>query len=473
MRHRRASGGCSIAAALALACFAARAEAQVAVDWEVSGSASLGLTDNVANTAEPAADAPEGTPEPQMDGFGVVSPAARVQFETKGATQTLSYGFGYNFYFSHSEANSFSNALGYGLRSAVSDTVELTLGLSGAQSTTSQFSLAGAASQNQVQTNPGSNDVLFTAGFGEGLSAQLSPTVSLGQALQASYAQTLHDAAEDQRTLTASESISINKDFVRDHLSFEQGNDGQYTPGTRINGDIVRSSLQLLHRGRIAWSHDLSDSWTTQLGAGVVVGYDARADTIEPQAQPTATASLAWRYGAGSATLSGSHDATPNVLARQVTLNDTGSLSGQVALPRGFDLGGSVGAQGSRTFLGADGFGPTAISLLGDLAFGWVPANAPLRIEARYQFNRQQPLHDADAATVPTIQRQAGLLTTTFAWPGAPQAGGAAPFVIVPPSSAGVDIVARQAPSSDRAKAEQEEVEKEEREKKGNPSGGD
>ena len=70
------------------------------------------------------------------------------------------------------------------------------------------------------------------------------------------------------------------------------------------------------------------------------------------------------------------------------------------------------------------------MSIVADIAFGWVPRSAPVRIDARYQFSRQFTIgEDTTGELFPAIQRHTVLLGTTFAYPGTPEAGGAAPFV--------------------------------------------
>lgn len=204
-RYRRLRLRLLLPAAIPLLLVSREAQAQVAFDWQISGSATLGFTDNVVNTPEPVN---EGDPEPEADGFGTVSPGILLQFETPDATQTLAYNFGYSFYFQHTDANSFSNSLNYGLRAPTSETTSFTLVLSGAQSTVQQLTLlgpaGGATAQPTPDTQPDGTDMLISAGLGQGFNAQLSETVNFSQALQGNVGRTIVADGEDTGTYVGS-----------------------------------------------------------------------------------------------------------------------------------------------------------------------------------------------------------------------------------------------------------------------------
>jgi len=451
-------------AAVSLVAVSHEARAQVAFDWEISGTATVGFTDNVVNTPEPDPDDPDA-PQPEADGFGTVSPGLRLQFETPSATQTLAYSFGYSFYFIHTDANSFSNGLSYGLRAPVSPVSTFTLSLTGTQSTVQQLTLLGPSAGGTAQPTPGNQpdgtDLLVTAGLGQGFSTALSETVTFNQALQGTASRTIVADTEDTGTYVGSLGFSVAKAFEINTISVEQSNDIQFTPAVP-GPPAVASLAQLIHRARLAWGHQFSESWGSTLGAGVLVGYDALTlDTPVPH--PTGLASLNWRGNGGTLAVSYAHDAQPNILLRQVVATDALLINGLVELPRGFDVGGSAGAQLTRSLIGVDSSGTPGLSILADVAFGYVPGRAPVRIDARYQFSRQFAIgEETTDALFPTIQRHTVLLSTTFAYPGTPAAGGAAPFVALPAPTANPDILGQQAPRSERAVDEEEKALQEE-----------
>ena len=432
------------------------AHAQVAVDWEIGASLSLGVTDNIGNTPTPEEGAAEDTPVPETDGFGTVSPSIRLQFETPGATQTLNYSFGYTFNVLHSEANNYFNGFGYGIRAPLSPTVEFTGGTGINQSTLATLQLVAPAGAGAAQPTEGSDDIVVTLNGGAAISAQVAETVSFSTAASGIYGITFAGEGEVQgpRTFVGSLAFNVTKQFLRDRVGVEQSNDLQRTLIVVADQPEPDVTLTVLHRARATWAHDFSPEVTTQLGAGIVVGYDP-AGEFTPVPHPSGAASLTYSHPVGSLALSVAHDALPNVLLGEVSLSDIATLNALFSLPKGFDVSGSGGVTGSRTFLAEGGFGVPNISFFGDAAVGWVPAEVPIRCELRYQFNRQQSLRDEEGG-LPTIQRHAGILSTEFAWPGSPTAGGGG-FVAVPAPTASPDIIGRQAPQSDRAKAENEE----------------
>jgi hypothetical protein len=86
-----------------------------------------------------------------------------------------------------------------------------------------------------------------------------------------------------------------------------------------------------------------------------------------------------------------------------------------------------------------------------------------MRLELRYQFSHQQRLYLQDVA-LPTVTRHAGLLNTTFAWPGQPTLARAA-FTALPAPTASPEIIGKQAPRTVRG--EDEATKKEESEAEG------
>jgi hypothetical protein len=196
-------------------------------------------------------------------------------------------------------------------------------------------------------------------------------------------------------------------------------------------------------------------------------------------AHPAGSASVDYLTEQGSAQLAYSHGAAPNLLLGLITLADAVTLRGGVPLGgSGFDLAGSVGYVATRPYL-TDGFGPPGHGVLADAAVGWIPRMAPLRLELRYQIVRQfapelEPGQSAAAAGIPALERQTVLLTTTFAYPHAPAAGGggAGSLVTVSTPTSNPDILRRNAPETERERDDKERREKEEADERRERLGG-
>mgnify|MGYP002381157730 CR=1 FL=1 len=450
------------------------ASAQVAVDWQVTGSASVGVTDNVANTPEPPEDAGPDVIGPQPDGFGSLSPAFEVTFETARATQSLGWAFGYNFYFTHPEANTISNGLSYGLTSEVAPGTTLTFGVSGSQTNLANFNLLPASGQTAVVANEGGDNLIFTVGVGQGLSAQVAETLVFSQGLSASYAHTFIDEAEDTKTYIAGASLGLTKQFEVDSLTWALGTDTQITPEQVTEVGLLPALYEIFHRFDMNWNRQWEEDWSTLLGVGVVVGWDAAAASQEVVPHPAWRAGVNYANERGTAALAYEHTIQPNLLLRQATANDLVTLNGTVPIPDStFDVGATAGYQVSRAFLPTTGFGPaTSQTVLADLAVGYVPKSWYVRLELRYQFSRQfAGTVQEGVAPQPDLERHAGLFTVQFGYPDSPTAGGASPFVVVPPPTANVDIMQQRAPKNeegaDADKREQDKERREERERRG------
>lgn len=454
---RRPSWVCSLFGVAALLA-AAEARAQTAVEWDLSGNATFGFTDNATGLPIPEE---ETDPQPEPDGFFTITPAFRLQMERADSTHTLTYGAGYTLYFQHPELGAFSQSLAYGLRAPVREGIDLTFAASGSQTTAALVSLTGAPAGGQVQPTTGGNDIIVTAGIGQGLTAELSPTWTFFQAFAGAHAHTITQAPEegepdpeDGYTQTASLTLGANKEYKRERFGITQSNDVQWSP--HQEGVRPDDSLQFIHRAVFDWTHQFSPDWTTQLLVGGLYAYDVvalQAGDAIPYPDPTGGANVRWTPPRGNLSLAYLRDATPNLILRQVTLNDTVTLAGLIELPKGLDFGGSAAMQVTRAFTeGEDEVSP-GMSVLVDAALGWVPRVVFMRVEGRYQYNRQFAL--GDVAVIPELQRHTVMLNTTFQYPTPPAPGGTGRGIALPSPTANVDIVSRQAPASDRAREEQ------------------
>jgi hypothetical protein len=474
----------------ALPCFAlsalwaAPAAAQVAVEWQVSGSATVGVTNNVANSPEPPEDDPDAV-EPQSDGFGTLSPAFEVILETRDAVQSLGWVFGYTFYFVHPEANNFTNSLTYGLSAPVSDTTTITMSIFGAQANVATFNLASSAATTPVTGTEGGNDLIFTTGAALGFSSEVAETLVYSMAVAGQYAHTIVDApetspGEDLKTYVASGHMGLTKELVLDSVTTDVGTEVQITPETITETGTDPLRTEVVHRGTVVWMHEWELAWRTQLGGGASLAYDASADDIDVLPHPVGRAAILYASELAEASIAYDHEVQPNLLLRQLTVTDTISAQGFVPIPRSwFDVGGTVAYQASRSFLPDDGFGPPGgHTIILDAAVGFIPEKAFVRLEARYQYNRQFEGEPDETGNIllPDLQRHAAMLTATFGYPDPPVEGSAAPFVSVPPAIVNPDLMQQNAPATERGQFEEqrdaERDRREDRERRGGSGSG-
>lgn len=458
---------------------ATNALAQTAVEWQSTLTVGVGVTDNIANTPPVEDGAPEGTVGPEADAFATLGPGIAFLFETPSITHELAYAFGLNLYFGHLEATAYSNSLTYGLRAPVGDATELMAGVAGSQSTLSVFNLAGPARSTPIDASGGGDTVLVTATASQGLSHELNPSWSLRQGLSATMARTLVPDADDLESYVLSGTLGIAHALSEGEIGAGISNDTMIIPRGGGIGAEVGTRIQNVHTAQLSWRYPWTDDWSTSLSGGALVAYTAD-DPGDVFAHPAGSASVDYLSDGGSAQLSYSHGTAPNLLLGLITLTDAVTLRGGVPIAStGFDLAGSVGYVATRPYL-PDGFGPPGHGVLGDAALGWIPEQAPLRLELRYQIVRQfapelEPGQSAAATGIPALERQTVLVTATFGYPHAPPAGGGGGGSLMTVSSptSNPDILRRNAPMTERERDDIERREKEEADERRERLGGD
>lgn len=424
---------------------ATSATAQTAFDWQGSASATIGVTTNVANTPVPAEDAPAGTPAPQWDGYGALTPGLALSVETARTIQTLSYVFDYRYYFVQHEANAYANNLAYQINIAASDTTNLSFGLTGSQAEASLFNVGGTAAGATLLT-PGQNNV-FSLGFNQAVTTDLTANDHFGQGLVVIASNNAIPEADDTQTYVGSATLQLNHDFERDVLGGQLGTDVSVYSEQRALDQITPSHTDIIHRGLATWRHDFSPEWFSNLGGGLMVAYRVD-DEFGLAVQPIGNAGLNYASDFGSAGLTLTHAAQPNLLTQQTNLQDTVALNGGIPVGKGFDLSAvATGLAARELILSGGGFGPVTYSLIGEAAVGYLLPTVPLRFELRYYIVRQFGFsEDADGnALIPDVRRQNAQFTITYFFPDAPLVGGLNPsFVAVPAPASNPDVLVRQ-----------------------------
>ncbi len=404
------------------------AQAQVDTRWQAGMSAQVGVTDNVAQTPD-AATGDLNAVLPEADGLAVLSPTIAFIFETASSSHTLAYGFGATLYFTHSEANAYSNGLGYTSRYTLSPTVDLALGAGVAYTQTNAFNLLGGANATVVGLQPADPVEVVSVTAAEGIEVALSPVWSINQTVSATALVQL-DNGTPNYLLTGT--VGATREFTRDTFGMGVGSDFLFQPET----EDAAGNRQLLLRVFGSWTHALSDQWSTSLTLGGVLarqlgqavdGNDLPIPT-NTVVQPYGVASIDYQDDFGNAGISIDHNVAPNVLTGSAQLTDTATL--RAGLPfgeSGFALA-ATGAVGTARLLQVDGnFGEDVVLIfVADAGLAYtVPALPELSFDLRYQFTRQAPADGelSDNADVQAITRNTVLLGATIVWP--PAEGGA------------------------------------------------
>lgn len=480
-RTRRLPIALVFASALAgVALWPARdAAAQVDTRWQAGMSAQVGVTDNVAQTPDPA-EGDTNAVSPEADGLAVLSPSFALVFETASASHTLAYGFGATLYFTHSEANAYSNGLSYTSRYSLSPTVDLALGLGAAYTQTNAFNLLGGANATAVGLQPANPVEVISVTAAQGVEVALTDVWSMNQTVSGTA---LFQLDNTTRNYLIGATVGATREFVVDTLGMGVGADLLLQPAN----DATAGNQQLILRAFGSWTHALSDQWSTTLTAGGVMAtqvgqaIDAGGVPIpsSPVVQPYGRASIDFQDDFGNAGFSVEHNVAPNVLTGSAQLTDTATLRAGLPLGDSGFLLAATGAAGTARVLEIDGsFGEDVVLVfVADAGIGYVvPALPELSFDLRYQFTKQMPADGAIAADaeVQQITRNTALLGATIVWPPAGDgaaAAGATP-VFRPTPAGNEDILGGVRDAREQAAQESEDKKRRDKRKGGKDSDG-
>jgi hypothetical protein len=457
------------------------ARAQVDTRWQAGMNAQVGVTDNVAQTPDPAEGDPNAV-SPEADGLGIVSPSVALIMETAGASHTLAYAFGATLYFTHPEANSYSNGISYTSRYVLSPTVDLALGVGAAYTQTNAFNILNGAAATVVGVQPADpvEVVSFTAA--QGLEIALSDVWSLNETVAGTA---LLQVGNDTRNYLLTGTVGATREFTLDTFGMGVGADFLFQP----ESEAAAENRQLILRAFGSWTRALSEDWSSTLSAGGILArqlgqaVDENALPIPSQTvvQPYGRAGIDFQNDFGTAGFSVEHTVAPNVLTGSAQLSDLATLRGGLPLGQTGLLLAGTGAAGIAQVLEVDGTFSDDVVLLfvADVGLGYVvPALPELTLDLRYQFTRQAP---ADGAADPDAQiqgitRNTALLGATIVWPpaegGAANAAGGASPVFRPTPAGNEDILGGVRDAREQRAQEAEDQERRERRNGGTDSDG-
>lgn len=424
------------AAACALAATAMGARADAKVTIQGTGLVTAAWTDNVLNAPDQTT---VGTSPRQSDVFFQLSPGALLTQQTPRIIERLAYTFTADLFARHSEADSFSNALGWTAQLATSPTTRLSLSLDSVQGRISTFALnQGSADATVAVVSQNNSTNYFSQSVGQGLVAtplaswQFSESVAFRAfvpidrgKMPDSYSVS-GDLGVDRTFRTNAFGLVLREGFV----DFVEPRD----PVTDVPIDF--DSRQLLTTALARWRRDWSASWNTvaELGAISVVAFSANPAVGKQSAwQPTALASVRWARLFGSAELHYAHTAAPNPLVGTTLAMDEVALQGIVPYLR-FNMifSATAGYQHVR-LLPLDPTIPEESANLAvvDLTIGWQPI-PEVRVFARYslfdQFG-QAPTATVPAPLLPDLTRSVVMIGASVLYPAvatvrAPRGGG-------------------------------------------------
>ena len=294
-------------------------------------TASGGWTDNVLGTPN-APDPLNNVAGKQADSYSELRPGLVFTVDTSRSIYRFGYGFSASLYFSHSEANSYSNRVDWSGYFVTGKRSDLVLGLTGEQGRLNTFNTLAVAAPGALP--PGGISYLQATAM-ESFAYELSPRWRVLQTLDGN----LYHPRESDQGLPSPDIVSIDnrlaleRSFARNAFAVEARVNYIYTSQV-VNPDSTITPMQeeLINSLIGRWRRQLGNFYESQLDLGAF--YVAPIGDIggNPIVEPAVAAALRYTREEREAELSYAHDAAVNVYAGQVFLTDTATLRGAMPL---------------------------------------------------------------------------------------------------------------------------------------------
>jgi hypothetical protein len=374
--------------ALGLVLAAPRAAAAQTHSLQGQIATTAGVTDN-ANLA-PSEPEP-GQPGAVTDGFSSVSPMLVYTREGRRAIHALAYRFDAQLFFQNSEANSYTNQLDWNGLFLLTRRARLGTNLGFTQGETNNFQVA--SQDPGVEAAPAGGLTFVNASAGQSLDLELSQVWRLDQQLGVRTFFPL--GGENQASsYDLSALVRSERTWARDAVgALVRGNYFIASADRDDEGNLVVEGQQQLIAGpEVTWRRDAGAFFSFALSGGVQA--IARVDDFSADGviwQPTASAVGRLTRELAAVQASYSHSAAPNLLVREVFVNDTVELSADYPLSRSRRLfvRGALGGQRVRQVnLMDSSLGGSSFVYLADATLAW-GFRSDVGLALRYQFRRQ------------------------------------------------------------------------------------
>ncbi|AKT37773.1 hypothetical protein [Chondromyces crocatus] len=434
-------------------------------------TASVGVTDNILSTPESEEPEPGEPAAPALareaDGFGVLSPGLVARYDTPRTSQTLRYTFIANLFFRHSEANSYTNTLTYAGRVITSPTTQLSFGAVAAQGQLNTFIRDQGSGQTPIEALPGGGIPFLQGALNQGFTKQMSPTLSLSEAL--AFMVYAPQTETPLRNYTGTGTLSAHRYWNHDTGAILLRS--AYTHFDNVNVATAGEEPRFVGRDQLvttlaaSWIHDYGRYFSHQLDLGVSQATDLNSPYGQLW-QPVGLAALRYTRAEVQAEAAYSHTAAPNVYLGQLSLLDQVSLRAAVPLSHAARLSavGSVGLQRNLPIVQGE-LGNVITIWLADASLQWVPVRTvpELRLALRYQ-------HINQVSEVAQIVRNSLLLSATFTFPQDREAQ--SQIAMTQPFGDGQGEARRRPTPTPASESEEEQQPSEGRPQRGRPAGG-
>lgn len=389
---------------------------------QATGAASAGWTDNILNAPD---EKTTSGPARESDFFFQLMPGAAVTSASPRFLQRLAYTFTADLFVTHSEANSYSNALEWAADVLASRTTTLILTLLSLQGRLSTFALNQASSGATVAVLPANANInYFSQSATEGL--EWLPNVHWRVTQLALFRAFIPiDRGIQPDVYDADGELGFERLFRIDSLGLVlRSQFVEYVPPrdpmTNVAGfNTQQEVLTLLAR----WRRDWTPFWSSEAALGVVGGIGSSDDPMVPSQtawEPSAIAAVRYANDKGAGELRYVHNVTPNPLAGSTFSTDEVALQAGLPLVRAkMYLGATAAYQHARLLPLAQGVvAASADVVLIDATIGWQP-RPEIGLFVRYSLYDQfgSPPEMDVPATLPNLTRHTVLLGVNIVYP--------------------------------------------------------
>ena len=425
MSFRAPARGPLLAAALAaLALTSGRAHAKAS--WQVLGSAGAGWTDNVLNAPNEPQPGQRGR---ESDFFFQLSPGGALTTASPRFIQRLGYTFTADLFVSHSEGNSYANALDWAAFADTSRDTQLLLVAQSQEGRLSTFNLQLPSAAGQAAVLPTNTAVNFFSQFvSETFTWDLTPKWRTWET-GAFRAFIPIDRGQMADAYDASGELGAERVFTVDSLGLVGRSEYINYKAARnaMNVAVVPDQEQLINELLARWRRDWTVFWSTEANLGLVEAEPLHVAGSTRLWQPTGMAAVRYYRDLASAELRYSHQVLANALAGGSFLYDEVALQGSLPLPARSHLfiGATATYQHARALSPTGGLTDTyAHVALFDFTINWQPL-PELGVFARYSLfdqlaHNQPPPTDPMAPQVtplPDLLRNTVLVGINVAYP--------------------------------------------------------
>lgn len=357
------------------------------------------------------------TPSPGQtadDYFVAATPALNYYIETSRTLVNVRYAFTGSL--NLTLPNGVANNLGVAVSHDLSDRTKLLFGADALQALIGNYLLVRRSADTQFGATPNLNTSVLTLTLSQGVSHELSPTVTFSQGTTGTFVTSL-DPDQTFRNYLATATAGISKAYEFDALGGEVNLQGSqsFVPLQRILSRIFTASIGP------TWDHDISTRLSSSLAIAAQVAFSPDRGTT-PRITPSGRAALNYGYEGSGFGLEYLGGVEPNILfgtlfqAHQVTLRGFTPLSNRY----GIVLGASAGYLHAKNVdLGGRGALDNEFdAVLHDADITW-PATDFLSIFVRYAFigqtsgagNPNAPAGSGSSlGTTPALVRHGALL---------------------------------------------------------------